>query len=107
MNVWFPSKYTSDSALVLKQYFLFVFSNGPRIIRPLDTSEASKGENVYCSVDKVYSQQLNIVPVQTLYDLLSCEIYVVFRRMSFTRRIFSVNLPISKSHSKFMNISCF
>ena len=73
MNVWFPSKYSSASAVVLKQYFLFVLSNGPRIIGPLDvnTSEASKGENVYCNMDKVYSQQVNIVPIQMC---MSCEI---------------------------------
>ena len=55
MNVWFPSKYSSASALVLKQYILLVLSNGP-INESLDvnTSEASKGENVYCNVDKVY-----------------------------------------------------
>ena len=52
VNVWFPSKYTSASAVVLKQYILLVLSNGPRIIGPLDvnTSEASKGDNVYCAI---------------------------------------------------------
>ena len=64
MNVWFPSKYTSASAVVLKQYILLVLSNGPRIIGPLDVnmSEVSKGENVYCNMDKVYSQRLILSP---------------------------------------------
>ena len=52
VNVWFPSKYTSASALVLKQIVLFVLSNGPRIIGPLDVkaSEASKGEKMYTAM---------------------------------------------------------
>ena len=52
VNVWFPSKYSSASAVVLKQYILLVLSNGPRIIRPLDvkTSEASEGEKMYTAM---------------------------------------------------------
>ena len=52
VNVWFPSKYSSASAVVLKQYFLLVLSNGPRIIGPLDvkTSEASEGEKIYTAM---------------------------------------------------------
>ena len=59
VNVWFPSKYTSASALMLKQIVLFMLSNGPRI-GPLDVnmSEASKGENVYCNMDKVIPNAL-------------------------------------------------
>ena len=52
VNVWFPSKYSSANALTLKQYILFVSSNGPRIIGPSDvkTSEASEGEKMHTAM---------------------------------------------------------
>ena len=55
-NVWFPSKYKSDTAVTLKQTVLMSLLNGPMIVEETETSDVSMERGIMV---KRLLQQIN------------------------------------------------